>query len=93
MRAFLINQRDVSALASTEDVAKAGGQSKSTCASADNDYTVLLRCHDLSRVEPALLTRHENALAGNGEGRGAQRDLMTIGRVPDLAQCVDHDLV
>src|SRR5438552_3452524 len=46
-----------------------------------------------SGVQAALLAGREDALAGHREGRGAQADLVAIGRVPDLLQRVDHDLV
>jgi hypothetical protein len=48
---------------------------------------------DDAGVEPALLARREDALAGHRKGGGAQRDLVAVGGVPDVLQRADHDLV
>src|ERR1043166_3433057 len=46
-----------------------------------------------SGVQPPLLPGHQDALAGHGEGGGAQADVVAIGGGPDFPERVGDDLV
>src|SRR5512134_2810143 len=46
-----------------------------------------------SRIQTALGARSQDALAGHREGRGAQRNAMLVGGVPDALERADQDLV
>src|SRR5262245_36412780 len=51
------------------------------------------KCISALRVKPALLARHEDALAGDHIGRGPKRNALGVRHVPDMAERVDHDLL